>query len=144
MCHQLFRCVERRCFPYPEVHQRPIQKETNKKLNMSSADLLRVCGRCINGLYLSSTGDQNLAIQISQGCIPEYVHHCLCEIMWLVYGFMLDNWVIILTNAVMLLMSGFMKHAVGEIQSPITWRLIQLSGPGRCIDRLEPAVAIRN
>ncbi len=30
------------------------------------------------------------------------------EIMWLVYGFMLDNWVIILTNAVMLLMSGFM------------------------------------
>jgi MtN3 and saliva related transmembrane protein len=30
------------------------------------------------------------------------------EIMWLVYGFMLDNWVIILTNAVMLGMSGFM------------------------------------
>lgn len=30
------------------------------------------------------------------------------EIMWLVYGFMLDNWVIISTNAVMLLMSGFM------------------------------------
>ena len=30
------------------------------------------------------------------------------EIMWLVYGIMLDNWVIISTNAVMLLMSGFM------------------------------------
>lgn len=30
------------------------------------------------------------------------------EIMWLVYGFMIDNWVIILTNAVMLVMSGIM------------------------------------
>lgn len=30
------------------------------------------------------------------------------EIMWLVYGVMLDNWVIILTNAVMLVMSGIM------------------------------------
>ena len=30
------------------------------------------------------------------------------EIMWLVYGFMIDNFVIILTNAVMLLMSGIM------------------------------------
>ncbi|MBL0234228.1 MAG: SemiSWEET transporter [Chitinophagaceae bacterium] len=30
------------------------------------------------------------------------------EIMWLVYGVMLDNWVIISTNAVMLIMSGIM------------------------------------
>ena len=30
------------------------------------------------------------------------------EIMWLVYGFMIENFVIILTNAVMLLMSGIM------------------------------------
>ena len=30
------------------------------------------------------------------------------EIMWLIYGFMIDNFVIILTNAVMLLMSGIM------------------------------------
>lgn len=30
------------------------------------------------------------------------------EIMWLVYGFMIDNFVIILTNAVMLVMSGIM------------------------------------
>ena len=30
------------------------------------------------------------------------------EIMWLVYGVMLDNWVIITTNAVMLVMSGIM------------------------------------
>lgn len=30
------------------------------------------------------------------------------EIMWLVYGVMLNNWVIISTNAVMLLMSGIM------------------------------------
>lgn len=30
------------------------------------------------------------------------------EIMWLVYGAMIDNWVIILTNAIMLLMSGIM------------------------------------
>lgn len=30
------------------------------------------------------------------------------EIMWLVYGIMLDNWVIISTNAVMLVMSGIM------------------------------------
>jgi MtN3 and saliva related transmembrane protein len=30
------------------------------------------------------------------------------EIMWLVYGFMIDNFVIILTNAVMLLLSGIM------------------------------------
>ena len=30
------------------------------------------------------------------------------EIMWLVYGFMIDNFVIILTNSVMLLMSGIM------------------------------------
>jgi len=30
------------------------------------------------------------------------------EVMWLVYGFMIDNFVIILTNAVMLLMSGIM------------------------------------
>lgn len=30
------------------------------------------------------------------------------EIMWLAYGVMLNNWVIILTNAVMLGMSGIM------------------------------------
>lgn len=30
------------------------------------------------------------------------------EIMWLVYGIMLDNWVIISTNAVMLVMSAVM------------------------------------
>lgn len=30
------------------------------------------------------------------------------EIMWLAYGAMIDNWVIILTNAIMLLMSGTM------------------------------------
>ena len=30
------------------------------------------------------------------------------EIMWLAYGVMLNNWVIILTNAVMLVMSGIM------------------------------------
>lgn len=30
------------------------------------------------------------------------------EIMWLVYGMMINNWVIILTNAVMLVMSGIM------------------------------------
>jgi MtN3 and saliva related transmembrane protein len=30
------------------------------------------------------------------------------EIMWLVYGILLDNWVIIMTNAVMLVMSGIM------------------------------------
>ncbi|MBL7725894.1 MAG: SemiSWEET transporter [Chitinophagaceae bacterium] len=30
------------------------------------------------------------------------------EIMWLVYGVMINNWVIILTNAVMLIMSGIM------------------------------------
>jgi MtN3 and saliva related transmembrane protein len=30
------------------------------------------------------------------------------EIMWLIYGFMINNFVIILTNAVMLLMSGVM------------------------------------
>lgn len=30
------------------------------------------------------------------------------EIMWLVYGFMIDNMVVILTNAVMLVMSGIM------------------------------------
>ena len=30
------------------------------------------------------------------------------EIMWLVYGFMIDNMVVILTNAVMLVMSGTM------------------------------------
>ena len=30
------------------------------------------------------------------------------EIMWLVYGVMLDNWVIISTNAVMLIMSAIM------------------------------------
>ena len=30
------------------------------------------------------------------------------EIMWLVYGVMLNNWVIISTNAVMLMMSGIM------------------------------------
>lgn len=30
------------------------------------------------------------------------------EVMWLVYGFMIDNFVIILTNAVMLFMSGAM------------------------------------
>lgn len=30
------------------------------------------------------------------------------EIMWLVYGIMLDNWVIISTNAVMLIMSAIM------------------------------------
>jgi len=30
------------------------------------------------------------------------------EIMWLAYGVMIDNWVIILTNAVMLGMSGLM------------------------------------
>lgn len=32
----------------------------------------------------------------------------LNEIMWLVYGFMIDNMVVILTNAVMLVMSGIM------------------------------------
>ncbi|MFN8288931.1 MAG: SemiSWEET transporter [Chitinophagaceae bacterium] len=32
----------------------------------------------------------------------------LNEIMWLVYGFMINNWVIIATNAVMLVMSSFM------------------------------------
>lgn len=30
------------------------------------------------------------------------------EIMWLVWGAMIDNWVIILTNAIMLVMSGIM------------------------------------
>lgn len=30
------------------------------------------------------------------------------EIMWLAYGILIDNWVIILTNAVMLFMSGTM------------------------------------
>ncbi|HMU44801.1 MAG TPA: SemiSWEET transporter [Chitinophagaceae bacterium] len=30
------------------------------------------------------------------------------EIMWLVYGVMIDNWVIILTNSIMLVMSGIM------------------------------------
>jgi len=30
------------------------------------------------------------------------------EIMWLVYGIMIHNWVIILTNAVMLVMSAIM------------------------------------
>lgn len=30
------------------------------------------------------------------------------EIMWLVYGFMIDNLVIILTNAVMIIMAGIM------------------------------------
>ncbi|MBE2231241.1 MAG: SemiSWEET transporter [Chitinophagaceae bacterium] len=30
------------------------------------------------------------------------------EIMWLAYGVLIDNWVIILTNAVMLLLSGAM------------------------------------
>lgn len=30
------------------------------------------------------------------------------EIMWLVYGIMIQNWVIILTNAVMLVMSAIM------------------------------------
>ncbi|MBI3137705.1 MAG: SemiSWEET transporter [Sphingobacteriales bacterium] len=30
------------------------------------------------------------------------------EIMWLIYGVMIDNWVIILTNAVMLVMSAIM------------------------------------
>lgn len=30
------------------------------------------------------------------------------EIMWLVYGVMIENWVIILTNAIMLVMSGIM------------------------------------
>lgn len=30
------------------------------------------------------------------------------EVMWLAYGFMIDNFVIILTNAVMLFMSGAM------------------------------------
>jgi len=32
----------------------------------------------------------------------------LNEIMWLVYGFMINNWVIIATNAVMLVMSSIM------------------------------------
>jgi MtN3 and saliva related transmembrane protein len=30
------------------------------------------------------------------------------EIMWLVYGIMINNWIIIATNAVMLAMSGIM------------------------------------
>ena len=30
------------------------------------------------------------------------------EIMWLVYGIMINNWIIIATNAVMLIMSGIM------------------------------------
>jgi len=30
------------------------------------------------------------------------------EIMWLIYGAMIDNWVIILTNAIMIVMSGIM------------------------------------
>lgn len=30
------------------------------------------------------------------------------EIMWLVYGIMINNWIIIATNAVMLVMSGIM------------------------------------
>lgn len=30
------------------------------------------------------------------------------EIMWLVWGIMINNWIIILTNAIMLLMSGTM------------------------------------
>lgn len=32
----------------------------------------------------------------------------LNEIMWLAYGVMINNWVIILTNAIMLVMSGIM------------------------------------
>lgn len=30
------------------------------------------------------------------------------EIMWLVYGILIDNWVIIVTNAIMLIMSSVM------------------------------------
>lgn len=39
------------------------------------------------------------------------------EIMWLIYGFMIDNLVIILTNAAMLFMSGamiFLKFKYGK------------------------------
>lgn len=85
------------------------KKETNKKLNMSSADILGYAAGALTAFtflpQVIKTWKSKSAKDIS---LNMFIIAFVNEIMWLVYGFMLDNWVIILTNAVMLGMSGFM------------------------------------
>jgi MtN3 and saliva related transmembrane protein len=76
---------------------------------MSSADILGYAAGALTAFtflpQVIKTWKSKSAKDIS---LNMFIIAFVNEIMWLVYGFMLDNWVIILTNAVMLLMSGFM------------------------------------
>ena len=76
---------------------------------MSSADILGYAAGALTAFtflpQVIKTWKSKSAKDIS---LNMFIIAFVNEIMWLVYGFMLDNWVIILTNAVMLGMSGFM------------------------------------
>jgi MtN3 and saliva related transmembrane protein len=76
---------------------------------MSSADILGYAAGALTAFtflpQVIKTWQSKSAKDVS---LNMFIIAFVNEIMWLVYGFMLDNWVIILTNAVMLLMSGFM------------------------------------
>ncbi len=76
---------------------------------MSSADILGYAAGALTAFtflpQVIKTWKSKSAKDIS---LNMFIIAFVNEIMWLVYGFMLDNWVIILTNAVMLGMSSFM------------------------------------
>ena len=76
---------------------------------MSSADILGYAAGALTAFtflpQVIKTWQSKSAKDVS---LNMFIIAFVNEIMWLVYGFMLDNWVIILTNAVMLLMTGFM------------------------------------
>jgi len=76
---------------------------------MSSADILGYAAGALTAFtflpQVIKTWQSKSAKDVS---LNMFIIAFVNEIMWLVYGFMLDNWVIILTNAVMLGMSGFM------------------------------------
>ena len=78
-------------------------------MSMSAADILGYAAGALTAFtflpQVLKTWKEKSAKDVS---LYMFIIAFVNEIMWLVYCVMIDNWVIILTNAVMLVMSGIM------------------------------------
>lgn len=78
-------------------------------MSMSAADILGYAAGALTAFtflpQVLKTWKEKSAKDVS---LYMFIIAFVNEIMWLIYGVMIHNWVIILTNAVMLAMSGIM------------------------------------
>ncbi len=78
-------------------------------MSMSAADILGYAAGALTAFtflpQVLKTWKEKSAKDVS---LYMFIIAFVNEIMWLIYGVMINNWVIIMTNAVMLVMSGIM------------------------------------